>query len=722
MIADGHLVGDGSWELKVLVTDLSVERCLRVKGDLHIGGVMLRLVEELDIAADWSDHALWWPARNCWLSRTRSTLDQYGVQADALLHFTPMHKTLRVQLPDLRYLDCRVDFSVKTFNAVVTLCKELGIRHPEELSFAKPLESDDLRYNYRERESNTSHKKRSVANNSADTNTFIGHHGNSTHSSNNSLDNIKATSGCTPVLPNTTINRSPAPVPTPISSPVNSGTWRKNSPFSTPGSNGHNATPSIFDMTANNSLNTTGNSSFSNMDMSLALSPATPSQEARSKLLRPKNLIERARLNVAWLDSSLSIMEQGVREYSALLLRYKFYSFYDLNPKYDAVRINQIYEQAKWQLLNEEIDCTEEEMLMFGALQLQVNLQSAQPQPLSDTRDGDDDIDAALSDLQDTLEGTHVHSNTSDITSIPELSDYLRYMKPKRFTLKGFKRYWFVCKDLQLFAFKNRGESGSGPAHQIPLRGCEVTPDVNLSQDKFGIRLEVPGPDGMSEMWIRCDSEAQYAKWMAACRLAAKGKTMADASYDAEVSSILAFLAMQKPAPAPAINPSSLDIQPDDYVAPRFIRKLKNKVSTRILEAHTNVKDLSLTEAKLNYIKAWQSLPEYGVSLFVVKFMGQRKEELLGVAFNRLMRMEMTTGDHIKTWRYNTMKAWNVNWEVKHMMVQFEEENVIFSCLSADCKVVHEFIGGYIFLSMRSKEANQTLNEELFHKLTGGWS
>lgn len=131
----------------------------------------------------------------------------------------------------------------------------------------------------------------------------------------------------------------------------------------------------------------------------------------------------------SWLDSSLSIMEQGVREYSTLLLRYKFYSFYDLNPKYDAVRINQIYEQAKWQLLNEEIDCTEEEMLMFGALQLQVNLQSARPQPLSETRDGDDDIDAALSDLQDTLEGTHVHSNTSDITSIPELSDYLRYMK-----------------------------------------------------------------------------------------------------------------------------------------------------------------------------------------------------------------------------------------------------------------------------------------------------
>lgn len=55
------------------------------------------------------------------------------------------------------------------------------------------------------------------------------------------------------------------------------------------------------------------------------------------------------------------------------------------------------------------------------------------------------------------------------------------------------------------------------------------------------------------------------------------------------------------------------------------------------------------------------------------------------------------------------------------MLIQLEEDAIAFACLSADCKVVHEFIGGYIFLSMRSKDQNQTLNEELFHKLTGGW-
>lgn len=37
--------------------------------------------------------------------------------------------------------------------------------------------------------------------------------------------------------------------------------------------------------------------------------------------------------------------------------------------QYDAVRINQLFEQARWAILLGEIDCTEEEMLMFAALQ-----------------------------------------------------------------------------------------------------------------------------------------------------------------------------------------------------------------------------------------------------------------------------------------------------------------------------------------------------------------
>ena len=108
-----------------------------------------------------------------------------------------------------------------------------GIRHPEELSFAKPLEGDDLRYNYREREAAaSSSKKKSVvaASPTADTNTFIAHHqhGNSTHSSNSSLD-AKGPSGCTPVVPHSS-SRSPAHqnATTPISSPVSCANGTRN--------------------------------------------------------------------------------------------------------------------------------------------------------------------------------------------------------------------------------------------------------------------------------------------------------------------------------------------------------------------------------------------------------------------------------------------------------------------------------------------------------------
>ena len=159
-----------------------------------------------------------------------------------------------------------------------------------------------------------------MPNNTADTNTFIAHHNNSTHSSQNSLSD-KGTSGCTPVLPAAGLSKIPVHNHvTPIGSPVviihfsrnitsvrisfdtrrviydfflctrcQTGTWRKNSPYSSP--NGNQS--SFLD---NSALSSNGYSSF---DVSLAQSPATPSQEAKSRLLRPKNLVERARLNVA---------------------------------------------------------------------------------------------------------------------------------------------------------------------------------------------------------------------------------------------------------------------------------------------------------------------------------------------------------------------------------------------------------------------------------------
>jgi hypothetical protein len=44
-----------------------------------------------------------------------------------------------------------------------------------------------------------------------------------------------------------------------------------------------------------------------------------------------------------------------------------------------------------------------------------------------------------------------------------------------------------------------------------------------------------------------------------------------------------------------------------------------NQISARILEAHQNVAQMSLIEAKMRFIQAWQSLPEFGITHFLAK-------------------------------------------------------------------------------------------------------
>uniref|UniRef100_A0A8C2Z332 FERM domain containing kindlin 3b n=1 Tax=Cyclopterus lumpus TaxID=8103 RepID=A0A8C2Z332_CYCLU len=257
-------------------------------------------------------------------------------------------------------------------------------------------------------------------------------------------------------------------------------------------------------------------------------------------------------------------------------------------------------------------------------------------------------------------------------------------------------------------------------------RGCEVAPDVNVTAQKFLIRLLIPAPEGMNEVYLRCENEQQYAQWMAACRLASKGKTLADSSFQNEIQSIRSFLAMQKTSSGSHGNAPTNDesINPHSLVSPRYHKKYKAKQLTpRILDAYQNVAQLSLTDALMRFLQIWQALPDFGLSYMFLpnRFKGSRKDEVLGIAPNRLIRIDLAVGDVVKTWRYNNMKQWNVNWDIRQVAIEFEGNiNIAFGCLTADCKIVHEFIGGYIFMSTRSRAKSDTLNEELFYKLTGG--
>ena len=66
---------------------------------------------------------------------------------------------------------------------------------------------------------------------------------------------------------------------------------------------------------------------------------------------------------------------------------------------------------------------------------------------------------------------------------------------------------------------------------------------------------------------------------MAAFRLASKGKTMADSTYNSEVQGIKAFLSMQhrQVANTPTITSENHDVKVEDYVSYRFLKKHKAK-------------------------------------------------------------------------------------------------------------------------------------------------
>lgn len=124
-----------------------------------------------DVATDWSDHAMWHPERLLWLLKPRVSLETYGILGDCTLHFTPVHKVLKLQMPDLQVVDMRVNFSIGVFHAVKEICTDFGIRHPEEMSLLKP---NDFTQRKKDKSKSTRRKERRGSMESSDTNLSSG--------------------------------------------------------------------------------------------------------------------------------------------------------------------------------------------------------------------------------------------------------------------------------------------------------------------------------------------------------------------------------------------------------------------------------------------------------------------------------------------------------------------------------------------------------------------
>ena len=183
----------------------------------------------------------------------------------------------------------------------------------------------------------------------------------------------------------------------------------------------------------------------------------------------------------------------------------------------------------------------------------------------------EDDVDTALSKLEKSLDiaetaadenknginaqtndqsniERHLTANKTDIKdNLNELCEELYLIKQQKYTFKKLKLYYFILNDTHYLSYyKSKEESNGKPIDKINLRGCELVPDVNISARKFGINLHIPSTEGINEVSLRCLNEESYARWMSACKLASKNKSISDPAFFIESKSILNLLHMQQ--------------------------------------------------------------------------------------------------------------------------------------------------------------------------------
>ncbi|KAA0194195.1 Fermitin family 1 [Fasciolopsis buskii] len=734
-----------------------------------------------------------------------------------------MHGDLQVALPSLITVVLRVNYATRVFSVVGSFCKELNIRHPEELSLSIPITKAHLKNNL-----------------PLPTLRHAAKHANS-------VDARTEKATLRSKLSGTMSNNQGF---------VGAVDGVTHSPYGTL----HSSAGTMMRLQSENSLDRERLDATHFADCAFRRSAKTVFTD--NWLIKPKNLVQKARLNSGWLDSSRSLLEHGIKPpptgssgeetvtAPTVYLNFNFYAFYYLNMKYDTVRIHQLNKQARWSILSGLLDCTEDEMIVFAAYQLQAELQTsaadqtvyqmgvplelpqnpaspslkpnpdptghqylspaatffsnsgpvraspmrlpsaASPMPGASSihgssnrrgseRGGMDEVDELLTKLEQSCgvadeagsraRSTHAHNVTSlapsgtlrsaarsvgpvvdvpDAAEIPSLQESLRVYRDRTLLIRRYKVLWVVIVETRLYSYKTRTDTES-PLMVYSLRDCSITPDVSTAMQKYNLKLSLfiePNKknrnrtNGMhspysgsvrdqsaqrEEVWLRFDTAEQYARWLAACTLGSKGKTLASrVAYEKEMETILEILRLQVPGPTPMISTAkSVKYLGDlsNFCSERIIRKARSKeyLRQRITEAHVNIRDVSLTKSKFKHVQAWQRLKHFGRSYFTVHLdrgsdLGLPSssgglftapvDDVVAICQGRFEIVSPHTGELLRAWKFTDVRSWNVNWDAGMVLLDFRSDRISFRPLCANCKTIVEFTGGYVFLSQQTPE------------------
>ncbi|KAM3656120.1 fermitin family homolog 3-like [Ammospiza maritima maritima] len=205
-------------------------------------------------------------------------------------------------------------------------------------------------------------------------------------------------------------------------------------------------------------------------------------------------LERRARLHARWLDVGRSLLEQGVAEEQELELRFKYPCA--LGEPQPGLHSELLQAQALGSVLSEEMECSEEQGLRFAALQyLTEGPEWGEGRDPQDPPEPSPDLEAALEKLELSLGGGATPGTPGlgeELGAPPELDEELEILRGSPWPFRGSRpaRAALSGSSLSLWSPPSSG----GPQQVLNLRGCEVTPQVDLGAQKFHIKLGVPPP------------------------------------------------------------------------------------------------------------------------------------------------------------------------------------------------------------------------------------
>ncbi|XP_072776317.1 fermitin family homolog 3-like [Taeniopygia guttata] len=409
----------------------------------------------------------------------------------------------------------------------------------------------------------------------------------------------------------------------------------------------------------------------------------------------------------SWLDVGRALLEQDVAEDEELELRFKYPCAVGLDPQ-EGPRVALLQEEALGEILSEELECSEEQGLRFAALQYLIEGEEEgaewgdppeTPETPKPTETPEPDLNAALERLELSLGG----GGTPEARGAPpELEEELEILSPSPWPFRGSRpsptRAVLRGSSLSLWTPPSSG----GPQQQLNLRGSEVTPQVDLGAQKFGIKLRLPGPGGGSETLLRCRDAPQFARWVCGCRAAAFGEgSPPPPALRAQLRGVLGVLGGGRPQRGdPPGTPPRDPPDPRRLLPPRLQRRLKGQqFPQRLLPVLLREGPLSPPQARLRFLQEWRALPGFGLGLFVVRFRGAPRDELLALGPSRLSRVPIGPGGAARGWSYRELERWDVNWDSGQVRLWLRGDlTLALRVLSAPPRALHQFLGGYLAL------------------------